>query len=867
MKQWKGASLVLGTAALFVVGALGTRNANLPVIGNAPERSGAVGQAAPPGAAVARAVVRLPVMTNGDARPLSLTRSMLEHAWLEGHLHVALPDNRRYVVAMERQRIDPGGQWTVIGRVKTRLGAQAMILTFGPDAVFGVLPRPDGSLLQVTTSLGRTEITKAGGLLPPGSKGTIAASPDYLIPPDPEAVADKGVGNTHRLAAPFVPAAAELETRISVLALYSDDLVDLRGSVSAAETEVTNLFAIANQAHLDSGTRVQLDIATLRRVDVDPGLENRQALWALSDNRVPGIDLASLRDESAADLVALVRPHGDHEHNCGAGWLNGAHRSPELMSDQNGFSVSNVAPCGPYVLAHELAHNMGSAHDRDAETWTGELTYGAYGFSFGYHQDGPAAFGTIMAESPGKPWLGYFSNPLLQACGAKCGIEDVADNVRSLNATAGIVAAFRDPPGTLSIRDAEILEPEPGSNAELVFEVHLSGPAPAGGVQFNVSETGGTAQEGIDYLAKDIRYYAISEGDSSTIYVTRTVVGDALDEPDETIVLTLSDVVGATVNNGSAIGRIVNDDPRVSISGRVRFEEGVPPPDAPFLMTVQGYPDLGWEAMSVQLTPPEFAYEISAPYGATRHFSIEPPPPFATLPFTIKDVRYPLVRDIYLQKGIKVSGRVNPPAGATPLESPVHLQVHSSLDGQRQPLHYALLQPPDFAYSHWVVPGAWLSVEAEPPSPYERFSAVPNDVQEDTVQDIDLSTIPSLVIWGGGRWTVGGDGYRGAMQLLVELSAPAPEGGVRFRYNTVDGTAKDGSDYLGVQGTLEIPEGELRAHMDVIEVFGSSRAEGEEYFHVVVSDVSGANPVETSQRVTLALPVPAMSDPLPPMTQ
>jgi hypothetical protein len=106
---------------------------------------------------------------------------MLESAWQDGELSVGLPDGRRYLVALERQRFDPRGQWTVIGRVQTRIGKQAMVLTFGPDAVFGVLPHPDGSLLQITTTRGKTGVTDAGGLLPPGSKGTLATEPDYLI--------------------------------------------------------------------------------------------------------------------------------------------------------------------------------------------------------------------------------------------------------------------------------------------------------------------------------------------------------------------------------------------------------------------------------------------------------------------------------------------------------------------------------------------------------------------------------------------------------------------------------------------------------------------------------------------------------------
>ncbi len=736
-----------------------------------------------------------------------------------------------------------------------------MVLTFGPDAVFGVLPHPSGSLLHVTTTRGSTEIALAGGLLPPGTKSTLATIPDYLVP-DP--------GNPRISNMP--PATRLLDARplktsslveIVILGLYTDDLVDLRGSVSAAETETTNLFAIANQSHIDSGTRVRLTLAGLRRITIDPALNNHQALYAITDNNVPDIDLLQLRDDMAADLLALVRPYQDTHGTCGVAWLNGGGRVPQYISDHFGVSVSNVAPCGPYVLVHEIGHNIGSAHDRETQSINGYIDFGAYQYSFGYRQDGPPAFATIMAYSSGQPWIGYFSNPNSSACGARCGVEDRSDNVRSLNAIAPVIAAFRGPPGTLSIVDSEIYEPEPGTGDLLIFRVRLSGPAPAGGVRFDTVVSGGSAQAGVDYVAYPTTPGMIREGEREANVVIE-VIGDSLVEPDETIHLQLTNVTGATVHKAEAIGRILNDDPRLTISGRITFDRTVPRPDSEFTMLVNGVSGSPTSTL-VRLSPPHFTYELSVVKGASLHFSIDPPPPFAILPFTIDEVESSRVHDILLQKGMHVSGEVKLPAGQPGLTEPMALDIRASIDGNYQAIPSGFLEPPNFRYSHWVVPGAWLYMEVVPPAPYQRFFAVHNDVRSDIVQDIELSTLPALVIWGGGRITEGYPGLHGTLGFVIQLSAPAPAGGVQLRYRSIDGTATAGSDYTAIEGEIDIPEGGTIAYTDTLIWFGDDEVEGSEYFHVVVTDVVGANPVVTRIKVTLTETERYMSTPLPPI--
>ncbi len=872
MKRWKAAGAGLAALVLVVlVARIGTG-----VGSTDPSRNGHASAAATDRAAAGgderspipdashRATVALPAIQSGRASPMRLTRDTLEQAWQRGRLDIALPSGQRYSVKLEDQRFDPGGQWTVIGHAQTRLGPQAMVLTFGPDAVFGVLPNPDGSLMQVTTTHGNTGIAAAGGMLPPGRKHRLGATPDYAIP------APAGSGKAARPAsatsmpAAAAQAAASAATEIVVLGLYTDDLVELRGSASAAETEVTNLFAIANQAHVDSATDVQFKVAALKQVAIDPALDNQSILYAVTDNTIAGIDLYQLRDTKAADLVAVVRPNHDTDWTCGIAWMNGGGRTPQGVVEHYGVSVSNVAPCGPYVLAHEMGHNLGSAHDRETMTVNGHLDYGVYEYSFGYRQDGPPAFATIMAYAEGnQPWLGYFSSPGSSSCGAACGVQDQADNVRSLRNMAPVIAGFRGPPGTLSIVDAEAYESETdGPTAYITFPVRLSGPAPAGGVRFDAVVSNGTANAGTDYVALTQVGSFIPEGERE-VSINVELIGDAVKEADETVKVTLANVTGATVYDGEAIGRIVNDDPRLKLSGRVRFE-GAPAPTSPFYGNVNGLAS-GFDSAYLELVPPDFAYEVSVVKGATPTFYIDAPQPFAILPFTLDEVRASQVRDIKLKKGVHVSGKVKLPAGQPALTESMWLDFRASINGVYQSLPYASLDPPDFEYSQWVVPGAWVYMELNPPAPYQRVFANRPETREDYVQDIPLSTLPGLVVWAGSRVPEGPPGTHGVTGAVVELSAPAPAGGVTASYRTVDGTAKAGSDYEAVSGTLEIPEGETAVHIADITLYGDSNREGDENFYVVVSDVVGANPVVTRVEFVLDEEGPRMSTPLPPL--
>ncbi|MGH8029829.1 MAG: Calx-beta domain-containing protein, partial [Arenimonas sp.] len=115
-----------------------------------------------------------------------------------------------------------------------------------------------------------------------------------------------------------------------------------------------------------------------------------------------------------------------------------------------------------------------------------------------------------------------------------------------------------DLPG-LRINDAGISEGNSGTKV-MTFTVTLAlAQALASPVTFNARTQGGTATSGSDFVGFDLTAFSIPAGQlSRTIDVT--VNGDATIEVNETVLVNLSSVAGATLLDGQGVGTITNDD-------------------------------------------------------------------------------------------------------------------------------------------------------------------------------------------------------------------------------------------------------------------------------------------------------------------
>ena len=128
-----------------------------------------------------------------------------------------------------------------------------------------------------------------------------------------------------------------------------------------------------------------------------------------------------------------------------------------------------------------------------------------------------------------------------------------------------------DDPPTISIDDVEAAEGDTGSTSD-TFTITLSAPS-AKIVTVRAQTANQTATAGSDYTATGPITLTFNPGETSKTF-TVPILGDTLDEPDETFAVNLSNPTNATIKDGQGIGTIVDDDsaPRLFIANRQVIE-------------------------------------------------------------------------------------------------------------------------------------------------------------------------------------------------------------------------------------------------------------------------------------------------------
>lgn len=406
-----------------------------------------------------------PQVLAGGAQKLYPVTVSEDHAFaaiFQGGMWIPDGAGGRVYAKYARQILHPNGDWTYIGKVATARGEQSAVITFGRDAVFGVIPQASGYPLRLLTSHGRTLLLRTDGAALARSPRVrmLYAQPDYRIPPRHAGAANAQARSGSAPTAASVADGAASGPTIDVMVAYTPGLVSEYGTVSAALTRINNLVDLANQAYSDSQVHQSIRLVHTLEVNYTDANSNATALDDITGNDGNGHGVpvppplqpvAPARSQYGADLVVLLRRFDNAtDGGCGIGWLIGGGEQPIVPSQDYifGYSVvSDGSDAGYYCLdstfAHELGHNMGDAHDR-----ANSGSPGAYSYSYGYLGNGAYGFSTIMAYGTDTTTpLDVFSNPNISICqNTPCGIADnspsSADNAHSMNNTASLIAQF-----------------------------------------------------------------------------------------------------------------------------------------------------------------------------------------------------------------------------------------------------------------------------------------------------------------------------------------------------------------------------------------------------------------------------------------
>lgn len=403
-------------------------------------------------------------------------------AAIRGMLAFTTPAGELLRFRYERHVEHSTGDWTWVGSLVGDRTEEAVI-TFGAKAAFGTISQPGKQPLRLTIRNGASWLveTDPREVANIGHAGMRRNGPDFLVAPEIAARAGRRAGALASGSTTDAPQTASQmtassttssSTTVDLVLGYTPGFVSYYGGESQAQTRLNNLVEITNEGYVNSQIAARMRLVKTIAVNYTDANSNETALEELTGFQAPSTQttpapafdgLRAAREQYGADLVSLVRRFTTPENDgCGIAWLLGGGKRGSISSSSEYFGYSVVSDgqdagtdgktyfCREETLAHELGHNMGSAHDRDTSDGDDNVLqtseYGVLEYSFGYKTaSGSGNFFTIMAYGEsGQTRYRVFSNPRVTYCGGfACGVENQADNARSISQTIATIAGFR----------------------------------------------------------------------------------------------------------------------------------------------------------------------------------------------------------------------------------------------------------------------------------------------------------------------------------------------------------------------------------------------------------------------------------------
>jgi Ca2+-binding RTX toxin-like protein len=638
---------------------------------------------------------------------------------------------------------------------------------------------------------------------------------------------------------------------------YPGENDDIRGDVEDVTTgsgndNVTGNNTVANTISTNAGNdTVQVRDANTDTVNCGPGASD----VVTADNRdsLTDCETKNLPSKPQISVSGPQNPVGE-----GAGTAT--------------FTISIDDITAQAVTVNYTTSSGTAAEGQDFEDKTGVATIPAGQSSVQV----PVTITNDALDEDNETFTMTISNPSSNvelAAGGSTGSATIADD---------------DAPPTVTVGSESIGEGDAG-NKTLAVDVTLSAPS-SKDVTVKYSTGGGTATPGSDYTSVTDGTVTIPAG-QTTGAANVEIVGDTLDETDETFTVTLSSPENATLPGGgsSATQTITDDDnpPTVSIGDATVGEGDAGTQELAFPVTLSApssktvkvaydvasgtaeandYTD---ESGTVTFAPgqteqtvtvavtgdtaPEGDETITVTLSAPENTTIAD----GTATGTITDDDAPAisVNDVTVAEG--ATGTTDATFTVT-LDRTSEKTVtvdYDTADGSAQaPGDYTaatgtLTFEPGQTTKQVTVPVKGDALDEE----NETFSLLLSDAVEATIDDAtgvgtitDDDATPTLSV-AGGEVT---EGNQGTKDLTFQVSLSAASGNdVTVKYATSDGTATAGADYTATSGTLTIKAGETSGQIKV-PVTGDTAVEGDETFTLTLTEPQRATLAQGKDKAT-----------------
>lgn len=357
-------------------------------------------------------------------------------------------------------------------------------------------------------------------------------------------------------------------TIVEVMFLYTPQTVIGAGSVAKIQRQVTESVEEMNYRLTNSRVNVQIRPIFIGEIAYTESGDIVTDLQRLAGYEGAFARAGVLRTDYKADIVCLVT----ELENQGIGGY--AWDIPPLRGNAaTAFTAVRRQALGrSMVLAHEMGHLFGCAHDREHagdlnDPWFDQRR--PYFFGYRLVVEG-VTYVDVMGYDPGIS-LPYYSNPRQDLDGVPLGIPEgtagASDISRTINETAPYVAAYRTAQSRVEFTAANYRADETAPSAKLHLK-RTGNLSTAVRVSLTI-DASSTAREGIDYLRPAIMTVQFQANQAEATFEI-PLVKDATPEPTRTIRLSLGAPSPSTHGigwQGETVVYIDDAPPIVAFSG------------------------------------------------------------------------------------------------------------------------------------------------------------------------------------------------------------------------------------------------------------------------------------------------------------